>query len=207
MSACLPRIVQQQRVSLHANKKASRKNFSHTITFLQFNKGKLLTKSYTVQWLAHYDPHHCPIHVRNELDIPAPPERVWAWLIRATLWPTWYANSANVRILTGNGPDLQPGTRFRWKTFGVTITSTVLEYISSERIAWDAHARGLDVYHAWVLQPTAQGCRVLTEETQHGVLARLGHFLMPNRMYKFHQLWLEALAKQAQIGLPPAGAR
>lgn len=157
-----------------------------------------------VQWSNHYEPRNCPVHVRNELDMAASRDRVWAWLIRATLWPTWYANSANVQFLAGPGPDLKKGTRFRWKTFGITITSTVIEYVPHERIAWDAHAFGLDVYHAWVLQPSAQGCHVLTEETQHGWLARLGKLLVPNRMYKFHQLWLERLANQAQAGLPPA---
>ena len=120
-----------------------------------------------------------------------------------TLWPTWYVNAAHVRILQGSGPDLALGTKFRWKTFDVTITSTVLEFVPYERIAWDAHALGIEVYHAWVLQPTQQGCHVLTEETQHGWLARLGKLIMPNRMHKYHQIWLESLARQSRAGLPP----
>lgn len=162
-----------------------------------------MTQPLQVKWPDHYQPRNCPVHVRNELDMAAAPKRVWAWLIRADLWPTWYVNSANVKILDGTGPDLQKGTRFRWKTSGVTITSTVLEYVPRERIAWDAHAFGIDAYHAWVLQPSARGCHVVTEETQHGWLARLGKLFMPNRMYKFHQLWLEGLATKARAGLPP----
>jgi uncharacterized protein YndB with AHSA1/START domain len=163
-----------------------------------------MTKSPVVQWPDYYRPHNCPVHVRNELDMAATQERVWAWLTRANLWPTWYANSANVEIIEGAGPALRMGTRFRWKTFGVTITSTVLECVPGERIAWDAHALGIDAYHAWVLQPSAAGCLVLTEETQHGWLARLGKLFLPNRMHKFHQLWLEGLATKARAGLPPA---
>jgi hypothetical protein len=157
-----------------------------------------------IKWPDHYKPQNCPVHVRNELDMMAPQERVWAWLIHAPLWPTWYVNSANVKIIEGLGPELRIGTRFRWKTFGVTIMSTVLEYIPNERLAWDAHAFGIDAYHAWVLQPSAKGCHVLTEETQHGGIARLSNILMPNRMHKFHQLWLEALASKAGSGIPPA---
>lgn len=164
-----------------------------------------MTQPYEVQWPAYYAPDNCPIHVRNELDIAGSPECVWAWLTRATLWPTWYVNSANVKILEGDGPDLKKGTRFRWKTFGVTITSTVLEYVPNERIAWNAHAFGLDVYHAWVLEPSAKGCRVLTEETQHGWLARLSKLIMPNRMYQYHQIWLEGLGAKARAGLLPEG--
>jgi uncharacterized protein YndB with AHSA1/START domain len=157
-----------------------------------------------VRWPDRYTPRRCPVHVRNELSMPgSSPARVWAWLVRASLWPTWYVNSANVRILAGGGPDLRLGTRFRWRTFGVTITSTVLECVPGERIAWDAHAFGVDAYHAWVLRPVNDGCHVLTEETQHGALARLSHLVMPGRMHKFHQVWLEALEKQSRTEVPP----
>ena len=156
-----------------------------------------------INWPSHFAPQNCPVHVRNELAMNAPPEQVWAWLVRATLWPTWYVNAANVRLLQGNGANLALGTKFRWRTFGVTITSTVLEFVPHERIAWDARAIGLEVYHAWLLQRTPQGCHVLTEETQHGALARLGNAVMPHRMYKYHQIWLESLARQSAAGLPP----
>ncbi len=164
---------------------------------------KSIREPFAVIWPDHYEPRNCPVHVRNELDMAAPQDRVWAWLIRAPLWPMWYVNSAYVKILKGSDSDLRKGSRFRWKTFGVTITSTVLEYVPKKRIAWDAHAFGIDAYHAWVLRPSAKGCHVLTEETQHGWLARLGKMLAPNRMHKYHQLWLEALAGKAAVGLPP----
>ncbi len=153
-----------------------------------------------IHWPDRYHPHNCPVHVRNELDMAAAPAQVWSWLTRATDWPTWYANSANVEIIEGSGPDLAAGTRFRWKTFGVTITSHVREFVPGERIAWDAQALGLDVYHAWVLRPSVLGCHVLTEETQHGWLARLSTLAMPKRMYNYHQLWLEGLAGKAGSG-------
>jgi hypothetical protein len=56
----------------------------------------------------------------------------------------------------------------------------------------------------WILRPSSRGCLVVTEETQHGWLARLAGLLMPNRMSQFHQLWLEELEKKASEGLPPA---
>lgn len=155
-----------------------------------------------VQWPDHYQPENCPVHVRNELDMAAPPAHVWAWLIDASDWPTWYINSANVNILEGKERNLHKGTRFRWKTFGVTITSTVLECVPGERIAWDGHGFGVDVYHAWVLQPSEKGCHVLTEESQHGWLARLSNWFMPKRMSHFHQLWLTCLETKAKKGLP-----
>ena len=161
----------------------------------------------SVRWPHRYAPERAPVHVRNELTLDVPCEAAWAWLVRARLWPTWYRNSAHVKYLNSDAADLAEGTRFRWKTFSVTIESTVREFVPGERIAWDARGPGLDAYHAWVLSPTAQGCHVLTEETQHGWLARASNLAMPNRMHKYHQLWLEAMGDQAARGFPPASLR
>jgi uncharacterized protein YndB with AHSA1/START domain len=151
-------------------------------------------ESPAVQWPPHYAPGNTPVHVRNELAMQAAPEAVWAWLVRARDWPRWYMNSARVEYLNSDAQDLALDTQFRWKTFGVTCKSTVLEWVPGQRIAWDAHGVGVDAYHAWVLSPTkGGGCHVLTEETQHGWLARLGNLLLPDRMHKYHQIWLEGL--------------
>ena len=163
-----------------------------------------MIKSDQIIWPRGYEPENCPIHVRNELEMPSTPEITWAWIIRAQLWPTWYPNSADIQFLSGQPPDFALGTKFRWKTFGVTIKSTVLEFVPYERIAWDAHGTGLDAYHAWLIQKTDQGCKVLMEETQRGWLARLGKALRPNRMAELHQVWLERLRGQSQRGLPPS---
>jgi hypothetical protein len=45
---------------------------------------------------------------------------------------------------------------------------------------------------------------VVTEETQYGAMARLGAWLMPARMSRFHQIWLEELAAKAATGGPPS---
>jgi hypothetical protein len=59
---------------------------------------------------------------------------VWAWLIRAKLWSTWYSNSANVIIEDGK-PDLRLGTKFKWKTFGLNLESQVEEFVTCPRKA------------------------------------------------------------------------
>jgi len=154
-------------------------------------------------WPEKFHPNRAPVHVRNEIDIAAPCERVWAWLIRAQLWPEWYDNASDMQFLSGSGPDLEAGTRFKWRTFSVQIESTVCEFESPHRIAWDAKGTGVDAYHAWLLEPAGEGCHVTTEETQYGVLARTGHLLIPGRMSRGHQRWLEGLREKALAGWPP----
>ena len=155
-----------------------------------------------IEWPGRFDPRKAPVHVRNELTIDAPCASVCAWLVRAELWPTWYPNSRNINFIEKLPPDLQLGTKFGWNTFGVNLVSTVLEFIPERRLAWSANGFGISAYHAWLLQKTEAGCRVVTEETQYGWLARLNNRFRPNNMFSKHQNWLESLADKARGGPP-----
>jgi predicted acylesterase/phospholipase RssA/uncharacterized protein YndB with AHSA1/START domain len=144
-----------------------------------------------------FDPRVAPVAVHNEIDIAAPPERIWDFLVRAPNWPQWYPNSKNVR-LDGGGDRLTRDAKFTWATFGVGLKSAVKEFIPNERLAWDARSIGVEAYHAWAIEPTGGGCRVKSEETQYGWLARTADWLLPNRMYTGHELWLKQLANECE---------
>lgn len=154
-----------------------------------------------IRWPDKYDPKNRPVWVSNEIEIPASIETVWAWLVRASLWPSWYPNSANVEI-EGGAKDLSEGAKFRWRTFRVNLESEVTEFEPPERIAWRAKAAGIDAYHAFLLERTAAGTHVLTEETQDGFVAKLNNRVRPKDMHSGHQLWLEKLAEKAKAGAP-----
>jgi uncharacterized protein YndB with AHSA1/START domain len=156
-----------------------------------------------INWPEGYRPERTAVHVRNEMEMSVRAEMVWAWLVRADLWPTWYRNSEKVMI-EGGGNELVPGSRFRWRTFGVTLESTVAEYVPRERLAWNAHSMGVDAYHAWLIEERPHGCYVLTEETQNGWLARLSNSLRPQNMSRQHQAWLNGLLGKAMEGPPPS---
>ena len=155
-----------------------------------------------IRWPEGYKPEETAVHVRTQLEMPVPPEAVWPWLVRAELWPTWYPDFENV-VIQGGGPDLKAGSRFHWKAFGVTLDSRVEEFVQHERIAWSARSRGIDAYHAWLIERLPSGeCRVLTAETQNGTLARLGNALRPRLMGKIQRVWLERLLERARSGPP-----
>lgn len=164
---------------------------------------KVFNMQKSIKWPERYEPNRAPVHVRNEIESSAPPEVVWEWLVRASIWPSWYPNSQNVRINDGSEVDLTMGAHFTWRTFGVSIRSEVVEFVPGERIAWKAYGIGVDAYHAWLITPSGSGSHILTEETQHGWIARLGSYIFPNRMSHFHQIWLERLASSAQSGPLP----
>jgi uncharacterized protein YndB with AHSA1/START domain len=154
-----------------------------------------------INWPPRYAPDRVAARVSNDILIAAPPEIVWAWLIRATAWPGWYPNSSDVRI-DGGGDTLAADAAFTWRTFGVTVRSRVREFVPCARIAWDGAALLLDVYHAWLIEPRPDGCFVLTEEHQNGLAARAQALFMPTRMHRGHDLWLSRLKQNAERGPP-----
>jgi uncharacterized protein YndB with AHSA1/START domain len=148
-------------------------------------------------WPERYAPDRVAAKVRNEIAISATPDIVWSWLVRARAWPSWYSNSRDVDI-AGGAAELTHGASFRWRTFGVLVTSTVREFVPHERIAWDGTATLLDVYHAWLIELRPGGCWVLTEEHQNGLAARAQALFMPNRMHAGHDDWLKRLKACAE---------
>jgi hypothetical protein len=147
-----------------------------------------------IRWPSAFAPTDSPVHVINRIETMIAPDIVWARLIHAAGWPAIYANAKNVAI-EGGGADLFADARFHWKTFGVALDTRVVEFEPETRIAWIAESIGVRAYHAWLITPnTGGGCTILTEETQHGWVARIARRLFPRRMEHWHQRWLEALA-------------
>ena len=116
---------------------------------------------------AGLEPRNVDVFVHNEGWIDAPPDIVWANLIDAAQWPSWYSNSADMRI-EGGPSELAAGVGFTWKTFGLPIRSTVVAFEPVREIGWSVDNPQFTVHHAWVLVPERGGTRVITEETQKG---------------------------------------
>ncbi len=151
-----------------------------------------------INWPSKYHPDNCAVHVANAMDMDVSMEAAWDRLIHATQWPNWYSNATNVRIMDPQKKKLDLGVKFRWKTFGMTINCTVEEFLPFERLAWSSESFGMGVYHAWLLCDRPQGCHVITEETQNGFIPKIAASLMPGKMHKFHQIWLEGLNETAK---------
>jgi hypothetical protein len=150
-----------------------------------------------IRWPDRFSPARALVHVVNSLDMAAAPDAVWRVLIRAPDWPGFYANASNVAV-AGGAAELSAGADFTWRTFGVDLKTQVREFEPPSHIAWLATAPGIEAYHAWLITPApGGGCRVLTEETQRGLVARAGRMIFPGRMELWHQRWLEGLARLA----------
>lgn len=151
----------------------------------------------SIHWPERFSPDAAAVHVVNAITVAASPQAVWRVLIGAAAWSSYYANASKV-VIEGGGADLYAHARFTWKTFGVDLKTQVQEFQPFERIAWLATAPMIEAYHAWLILPAGGGCHVLTEETQRGIAAQVGRVAFPGRMERWHQRWLEGLARQAE---------
>ena len=152
-------------------------------------------------WPEGTHPDQSPVFSHNEIAAAATPQRLWEWLVCAGLWSRWYHNAADVE-LPGGRMRLEADMVFRWRTFGARITSEVVEYDPPNRIGWMWWRRGARGYHGWLLRAEEIGTRVVTEETQQGVLPFLLKPALQPALSAAHWYWLHQLARMATRDLP-----
>lgn len=155
-----------------------------------------------VNWPQRYNPKISAIYALNDIDVKAPAEVVWRLLVDAENWSSYFPPEDQVKILSGE-PELMLGTKYSRVTVGFPMSLNVTECEPFSRLAWetvvDGDQTGSSAYHGWVITPTAEGCHVLTEETQQGpfFLEELGR-KRPGALYRYHQDWVELLARAAE---------
>ena len=97
-----------------------------------------------MKWPSGMEPGNVAVHVRNEIEVEAAPERVWRWLVAGERWPQWYGNCATFHYLDRQpGPDLAADRCFEWRTFGTRVRSVVRAFEPFRELGWDARSIGL----------------------------------------------------------------
>jgi uncharacterized protein YndB with AHSA1/START domain len=152
-------------------------------------------------WPDGFAPGVAKLYVRNERTMRAPIDAVWAWLISAPRWNAWFSNATKVRLPDG-ATTLAAGMHFTWAQSGVWLRSDVREFQPHKRLAWAAQSPLIKAYHTWDLQSDGDGTRVITDETQNGLMPTLVAPILKPRMLAVHDKWLESLERQAASGLP-----
>ncbi len=151
----------------------------------------------TFAWPPGFSPNEARLYLRNELDMDAPRASVWAALVAAPQWTSWFPNATGVELPVGS-ETLGPEMRFKWTQTGVRLETVVVEFVPERRIAWRARSPLIDAYHTWDLSPSERGCLVITDETQNGIMPTLLGFAMKPRMLAIHDLWLRNLESRAR---------
>jgi uncharacterized protein YndB with AHSA1/START domain len=148
-----------------------------------------------------------PFFVHNEIEISAPPQVVWDILVQAEEWPKWYLGALNVKVLRPAGSRLAADGVFAWNTMGLDFESQIKEFVPPFRLSWESSKSSIKGYHAWLFIPTDKGCRVVTDESQHGRLAVAQKIFLPNKLRKLHDVWLGELKKKAETAVNQPSAK
>lgn len=165
---------------------------------------RIMTKRYDAQsnlvvWPAEFRPEESRWYVYNEIEIYAKPEVVWNILIEAHQWHTFYKGvQSPVVYLDSAATCLRNGLSFKMHTMGLHLVPQMKEFVPNERMSWEVRRRDLTAYHAWVIVPTATGCRLITPEAQNGFLTFLQRVFQPNKLLKLHDKWLKAIKDKAE---------
>jgi short-subunit dehydrogenase/uncharacterized protein YndB with AHSA1/START domain len=148
----------------------------------------------TGMWLR---PARPPIDVRNQIVIPAAPERVWDLLADVERWPSWYQACRWVRTDATDGPNGRPA--FRWKAHPIALRSTVTSAERPHSFAFIADGRGLHAEHSFTLRPTPDGSGtiVTSHEIQDGPLPKAGRGLLARLLRSTTDTWLADLSRAA----------
>lgn len=109
---------------------------------------------------------------RDEIQVPAPAQRVWAVLLDVERWPQWTPSMTAVQLLTP-GP-LAVGSQVRVQQPRLPAAQwTVDELVIGRSFAWTSSSAGTTSRANHTVVPTASGCRVQVSLAQTGPLAGL----------------------------------
>ena len=135
-----------------------------------------------------------PVVSRHSRLITAPLDVVWRLHTDVEAWPTWQP-AIDETCLTG---PFAPGATFTWRTYNLTITSTVYRVEPRHRTLWGGPSEGITGIHAWASTPTDRGVRVETEESWSGVPVLADPAGLQNALDASLTAWLDHLASAAQ---------
>jgi hypothetical protein len=155
-----------------------------------------------IQWPRKFDPLSSDFYVHNEIEIDATPQQVWLLLIQAKNWINWYDGIENIKFEDPTQQDLTKNSKVFWNSMGQSLNNTVTEFIEDERLAWTFEETKIQGHHAWLIISTTTGCKVITDESQTGKLAKLQKLFLPRKLMKQHDKWLRLLKQEAEKNNP-----
>lgn len=152
-----------------------------------------------VVWPEEFNPEKAKWYVYNEIEIFAKPEVVWNILIDAKQWHTFYPGiQSPVEYFDTTATTLRNGLQFKMHTMNLKLQPVMKEFIPNQRMAWEVRRKNLTGYHAWVIVPITNGCRLITPEAQNGFLTFLQKVFQPNKLLKLHDTWLRLIKERAE---------
>jgi uncharacterized protein YndB with AHSA1/START domain len=134
-----------------------------------------------------------PVTAHVQIEIAAPPAKVWSLLVDAPTWPRW---ESQIESVSATGP-LAEGTSFVWSNGGTTIHSQVQLFEPERRLGWTGTAMTAKAAHVWELKPVGDGQTLVTmKESMDGPL--MARLYSSQKLADAGSQWLAALKRAAE---------
>ena len=158
-----------------------------------------LPYSNKINWPEGYKPTEADFFIHTEIYIKASPQVVWDIFIHAAKWPELNKKAEGIKLLNSPDGKLNSSSVFIWSPAG-KFTSTIKEFNPPYNIAWygESDNKKMTVYNAWMIIPTDEGCKVVSNESQNGPKTRMEKIFAPNMVRKDLHEWLIRLKGQAE---------
>lgn len=151
-----------------------------------------------INWPSEYEPSKSKFYVHNEIEIKAKPEVVWEFLIDALKWQSWYKGAKNVSFTNPKETVLNGNSVFNWETMGLKFQSTIKQFEPNRLLAWESKKKSIQGFHVWLIVPTENGCKLITDESQNGWLTFLQKTFQGKKLKKLHDIWLAELKNKSE---------
>ena len=92
---------------------------------------------------------NAPVIVKGMIEINSSPETIWDLIADIKRWSSWNPDVKNSSI----EGDVIKGSKFKWKSWSVTITSIFQEVDRPRFIGWTGKTMGIKALHIWKLEP------------------------------------------------------
>jgi uncharacterized protein YndB with AHSA1/START domain len=136
-----------------------------------------------------------------EIDIAAPPERVWTVLTDVERWPEWTASMSEVTMLDP-GP-LRHGTRARIRQPAMPPAVWTVSAIEPNlSFTWETHRPGIRITAVHSVVPTPSGSHVTVSLQFSGWLKTPALWFAGARTAKYLQMEVEGLKWRSEVSGP-----
>ncbi len=140
-----------------------------------------------------------PVIARHEIEIFAPPEKVWDWLTRVDMWHTWRQDVSSARVIAGRGLNSIISWRHRKL---LRITARVDAWSELREFGIIARPLGSDVRQVFTLNGDYRKTMIRSVTSVDGPMARprLLHPIFRSQVNRTNEIWLGALKAKLEAG-------
>lgn len=140
-----------------------------------------------------------PVVAHHEIEIFAPPDKVWDWLSRVDMWSSWRQDVSSSHWVEGHGRN---GT-FKWRVRNIMgFTARVEVWDEQRAMGWRAEVYGSEMVQVLRISGDFKRSVVTSDLSATGGLCRmrLTRAFVRSQLNRTNEIWLGSLKTKLEAG-------